>query len=206
MSCQTPVNLPKTTSPTYRPEKLLVLPFKDLARLYGENATVRCPICGKVFTTGKVIEDADHFLTEHLISIINRHKGIQLISLNKARKVYNQLLPQGEKEIPNREKVVEIGRTLGANAVLVGYVYRFKDREGTPYSVDTPASVAFDIDLVDVKDGQIIWYGRFNETQQALTEDLFQLKKFIKRKGGWITAWEMAVSGLEEVFQTFPKP
>ncbi len=174
--------------------------------MYGEDVTVRSPLGGRVFTTGKVVAGADRFLTDHLITILKRHKDIGLIPSNQAQGVFARLLSTMEKEMPELEMIVEIGRTLGADAVLVGYVYRFKERRGSTYSVDTPASVAFDMDLVSVNNSRIIWYGRYNETQKALTEDLFQFRKFIKRKGRWVTAWEMAVNGLEDVFQTFPVP
>jgi hypothetical protein len=53
-----------------------------------------------------------------------------------------------------------------------------------------------------VADGRILWSGHFDETQKALSEDLYQLDKFIKRKASWITAREMAQTGLENILQT----
>jgi hypothetical protein len=205
-ACHAPVKGTKATSTPSKLENILVIPFKDMAHVYGEDVTVRCPLCGRFFTTGKVVAGADRFLTDQLITILKRHKNIRLIPSNQAQGVFAWLLSTREKEMPELEMIVEIGRTLGADAVLVGYVYRFKERQGSTYSVDTPASVAFDIDLVSVNKERIIWYGRYNETQKALTDDLFQFGKFIKRKGRWVTAWEMAVNGLEDVFQTFPMP
>ena len=204
LACQTPVKKTQTESASYKIDNLLVIPFTDMSRLYGENVTIRCSLCGRVFTTGKVVDGADRFLTERLNEILNRYKGIRLIPPGQAEGVFAQLLSQSDKELPELEMILKIGQMLDADAVLVGYVYRFKTREGTSYAVESPASVAFDMDLVGVKDRRIIWYGRFNETQQPLTEDLFQIKRFFKRKGRWISAWDMAVFGLEEVLRTFP--
>lgn len=115
------------------------------------------------------------------------------------------LLAADKKELSERDILVEIGRALYADAVLVGHVYRFKDRVGTRYSVDSPASVAFDIHLVDVSNGSMLWVGHFDETQRSLFENLFKIGTFLRRKGTWITAEEMAVSGLEDVLQALPK-
>lgn len=188
---------------TYR---LLVIPFEDMTRLYGLDVTIRSPLSGRIFTTGKVAEGADDFLTDSLISFLDRRKSVQLIPSSLAQGVWAQLLSDSQKELPELEMMVEIGRNLGADAVLLGYVYRFKNRVGTEYAVDAPASVAFDIDLISISERTIIWSRRFDETQQALSEDLFQFGKFINRKGRWITAREMAVGGLEELFKTFPLP
>jgi hypothetical protein len=54
-----------------------------------------------------------------------------------------------------------------------------------------------------VNSGRVIWSGHFDETQQALNENLFQLGKFIKRKARWVTAQEIAVSALENLFELF---
>jgi hypothetical protein len=99
---------------------------------------------------------------------------------------------------------IETGRDLGADAVIVGHLYRFRERIGTQYSVEVPASVAFDIHLIGVRDGRLLWSGKFDETQQSLFEDLYQLGTFLSRRGRWITAQELAVSGLEGVLETFP--
>jgi len=205
-ACTAPLKGTKTTSTPPAFKNILVIPFKDMAHVHGEDVTVRCQLCGRLFTTGKVVPGANRFLTDQSITILERHKNIHLIPSSKAQGVFARLLSTMEKEMPELEMIVEIGRSLGADAVLVGYVYRFKERQGSTYSVGTPASVAFDIDLVSVNNGRIIWYGRYNETQKALTDDLFQFGKFIKRKGRWVTAWEMAVNGLEDVFLTFPVP
>ena len=100
--------------------------------------------------------------------------------------------------------MVKVGHELQAEAVLAGKVYRFIDREGTGYSVNSAASVAFEMVLIRVSNGQIVWSGNFDETQQSLFENLFQIKTFVRRGARWITAEELAVEGLDKLFQTFP--
>ena len=102
--------------------------------------------------------------------------------------------------------LIEAGRFANADLVLAGYLYRFKQRVGTGYAVESPASVAFSIHLINISDGRILWSGYFDETQHSLSDNLLEIGSFFKRGAKWITSEEMAVSGLEELLKTFPKP
>ena len=181
--------------------KLLILPFKDMSAIYGENVSVRCPLCGNVFVTGEVAEGADSVLTNRLFFLLSDRDDIELIPQGKEQGVWSKLL---SGRLSERSLIVETGSALGADAVLAGYIYRFRERIGNRYSVDSPASVAFDVHLVNVANGRIMWIGHLDETQQPLSDNLLQLGTFIKRKGTWITADEIAFSGLEEMLQKFP--
>jgi hypothetical protein len=187
----------------YGIKKILILPFKDMAAVFGENMNGRCPVCGKVFTTGEVAENAADMLTEHLFVLLKDRKNIELIPSSQAQGVMSGLLAGSKKEWQERNLQLEIGRALNADAIFAGYIYRFKERIGTKYSVDLPASVAFDIHLIRVNDGRVLWSAHLDETQQPLSDDLFRLNLFLKRKAKWITANEMAFSGLEDMLKDF---
>jgi hypothetical protein len=187
-------------------KKILILPFKDMSAVFGESVNGRCPVCGKVFTTGEVAEGATAMLTEHLFILLKDRKDIELIPSSQAQGVLSGLLAGSKKELLERDLQLEIGRVLNADAIFVGYIYRFRERVGTQYSVDLPASVAFDIHLIRVKDGRVLWSAHFDETQQPLSDDLFRLKLFLRRKAKWITAKEMAISGLEDMLKDFYVP
>ena len=176
-------------------EKILVLPFKDITTIYGENSSVRCPVCGSFFITGRVSVDAVEILTNSLISNLKKRKKYKIVILS---------IVDEEQTFSERKLIVKKGREYNADAVIAGYIYRYKERIGKRYSIESPASVAFGIHLLSTKNGSIIWSGHFDETQRSLSENLFKLKKFIKRKASWITADEMAISGFEEILGTFP--
>jgi hypothetical protein len=200
-------NIVKEKPPNlYGIEKILILPFKDMASVFGESANGRCPVCGKVFTTGEVAESAAGMLTEHSFILLKGRKGIQLIPSSQAQGVMSGLLAGSNKTLQERNLQLEIGRALNADAVFAGYIYRFKERVGGEYSVDLAASVAFDIHLIRVEDGRVLWSAHFDETQQVLSDDLFQLGLFLRRKAKWITAKEMAISGLEDMLKDFYIP
>ncbi len=176
-------------------EKILVLPFRDMTMIYGQDASVRCPVCGRVFITGRVPVDAAERLTNSLVSNLKSRKKYKIVTSS---------LVSEEQTFSERKLIVKKGREYNADAVIAGYIYRYKERVGNRYSVKSPASVAFGIHLISTKGGRIIWSGHFDETQRSLSENLFKLKKFIKRKASWITADEMATNGFEDILSTFP--
>lgn len=205
-ACKSQVVAPKNEATPYEIEKLLILPFQDMSGLYGEEASVRCELCGKVFTTGRVEQGADALLTEHLIELMKSRTGFELLSGSTVRRVGSGMLSGKRAEKSELGLILETGRDLGADGVMVGHLYRFVERSGNRLSVESPASVAFDIDIVRVADGAVIWGGSFDETQEGLSEDLFKLDQFLKRKGGWVTAEELGVHGLESLVGRLPKP
>ena len=202
--CGKDVVVKEDVLPTSGKEKILIFPFKNMSEVYGENVNTRCPICGKVFMTGKVAEDADNMLTEQLFVLMKDRRDIELLSASQSQGVVSDLLSENKKRLSERDLLIETGRALKADWVLSGYIFRFRERVGGKYSVDLPASVAFDIHLIRVADGRLLWSNHFDETQQPLSENLFKLGSFLKRKAKWITANEMAVSGLKNILKTFP--
>ncbi|MDL1963800.1 MAG: hypothetical protein LWW98_05580 [Deltaproteobacteria bacterium] len=204
-ACKSDIIIPETPIAKSGIKKLLILPFKDLSILYGKNVNVRCPLCGNVFSTGDVETFAVDLFTDRLIAIIKNRKDFELILPGQSMGAMSVLLAADKTGLSERDILVKIGRALYADAVLVGHVYQFKDRVGTRYSVDSSASVAFDIHLIDVSNGSMLWVGHFDETQRSLFENFFKIGTFLRRKGSWITAEEMAVSGLEDVLRTFPE-
>jgi hypothetical protein len=102
--------------------------------------------------------------------------------------------------------VVAAGRALDADAVLVGHIYRYIERVGGNLSVESPASVAFDLHLVRTSDGHVLWTGYFDETQKTLMEDMFDIGSFFQREGKWVTAEQMASTGLHNIMETFKTP
>ncbi len=205
-ACKSSVHVRETEALPLTNGKLLILPFKDMSAIYGENVSLRCPLCGNVFMTGEVTDDAEDILTQSLISLMESRKGVELIPSGQAQGVWSEMLSRDEDRLSEREQIVETGRILGADLVMAGYVYRFRERIGTGYSVDSPASAAFDVHLVDVTSGSILWTGRFDETQCSLFENLFKIGTFLKRKGAWITVDKMAVSALEDMLKTLVTP
>ena len=206
MSCKTGAVVKETPRAISGIKKILVLPFNNMAKIYGENVNVRCPVCGKVIMIGKVAEGVEHDLTAEVFDLLKERRDIQFIPPSQAEGVLTGLMFDNKISRSEKDKIMEAGRKLDADAVLYGYVYRYEERMGTKYAIDKPASVAFDIHLIHTTNGSLLWNGHFDETQQSLSENLFKLGAFIKRRAQWVSAHEMATTGIEEVMKTFPTP
>lgn len=185
--------------------KILVMPFKDLAAIYGHDGNIRCPLCGDVFAAGVVPDGVEGPLSEKLFNTMSERFGYDLVAPEQVRESFPDLIAAEARGRSDREMLLEIGRHLEVDAVLVGHLYRYQDRVGVAYSVDSPASVAFDVHLLQVSDGRIVWTGRFDETQRALSDNALKISTFLKGGGQWMTADQMAALGIEDVLKSFPK-
>jgi len=180
---------------------ILILPFRDMASELGVDRNVRCPLCGQVALTGAVPSDAPRVLTEQLKARVERLPYSFMFSEDQPF-----LTTDSVKTSDMLERYVALGRQAGADAILVGHIFRHTERIGNRYSVQSPASVAFDLHLISTKEQRIVWTGYFDETQQSLSENLLKANAFFKRGATWITADELAASGMDDLIERFPKP
>ncbi len=186
---------------------LAVFPFKDQAALKGENVLAQCNVCSAVFTTGNVADGAATFITKKTTELIRQKDTVSIVSNDRLNAVRTELLmDKGQKGLPPIEFMGALGAGLGADVVLSGNVYRFQQRIGSSLSVEKPASVGFDVYLVDTKLKKLIWHRQFDESQKSLSENLFKINTFIKRKGKWLTAEDLAEYGLKEILEKSPLP
>ena len=94
---------------------------------------------------------------------------------------------------------------IGSDAALVVRLHRYREREGTKYSVAAPASVFFEYKLIEVKTGNALCWGRFDETQKPLLDDMFSFIDKTKKRGvKWITVKELTKEGIEDKFNNCP--
>jgi hypothetical protein len=182
---------------------ILVLPFDDLAKIYGEAGLIKCPLCDYYFEAGPVPPNAVDGLSERLVGLLGQHTTAALITHGRSFDHSEQASSTGM--LTERNMVAQAGRFSKADAVLTGYIYRYEERVGTPFAASQPASVAFSIHLVRSADGADVWFGYMDDTQQALSENLFDFKVFWRRKGRWVSADEMAEAGLTELLDRFPE-
>lgn len=100
--------------------------------------------------------------------------------------------------------IKEVGTKLGCDAMLLTTVSRFTQREGSTYAVDSPASVAFDMQLINVKTGASAWSTTFSETQQSVMSNILSWNKAENRGFQWITAEELISQAVKERLEIFP--
>ncbi len=184
---------------------ILILPFKNMSTVYGENENVRSPLSGSFFTTGDVSSEAEQSMTKNITALLQECTQYTFISGTKARSVMAGTFAENKNPVQMREHLVRIGQQLGADWVVAGGIYRFKERIGGTMSVQAPASAAFDIALIDVGNARLLWTGHFDETQKPLSENILNFGSFVKRQGKWVSADELTRLAMQEMFKNCVK-
>lgn len=91
---------------------------------------------------------------------------------------------------------------FGATAVLLGKVTRYREREGGAAGALRPASVAFEVSLYSAPGGELLYSGRFDQTQQSLSANPLLAHKYPGGGTRWLTAAELTRWGADEVVAT----
>ena len=97
-----------------------------------------------------------------------------------------------------------IGERTQCNNVLMPTLNKFKQRQGSGYAADEPASAAFELRLMEADSGKTLWNGAFNETQASLFDNLFAFGKARSRGFKWITVEELVAQAVEEKIKGCP--
>jgi hypothetical protein len=118
----------------------------------------------------------------------------QIVSESEVREV-----GQGVTTGTDEARILKIGELVYADAVLTSRVIRFRERVGDEWGAKSPASVAFVVDLVDVRRGDVVWSARFDETQRSLTENILGIGDVGHRGLKWLSAGELAADGARKI-------
>lgn len=176
-----------------------MLPFQQIVPEDLLSGAVRCPLCGMIFSAAKAVGSPETVVEARFLEQLEKSKPkFSVIAGERVAGVYRRVSTASLKT-PLRQILRDVGSELGAEGIVIGYVYRFRERKGEPFAVEKPASVAFEIHLIRVEDGVLVWRDAFDRTQSSLMENLLQVSSW-----RWVTAEELAVGGLEQVLKTFP--
>ena len=162
-----------------------------------------CPICKGVYRKGDIPLWSRTALNRLVYQKFERLGTFQLLPNEKMEETLSSGGMKGFEQSPVSTSI-RIGKKLNADYLLLGFIARFEERVGSALGVEKPASVAFDLHLYRVKDIKMVWEGRFDETQRPLSENLLKIRSFFKRKAAWLTAEELASSGLDEMLKRLP--
>jgi hypothetical protein len=198
-----PGDIIKGSSSSLKGGRIVVVGFRPMMSHGDESGVIRNPISGAVFMANPVAQDVVDSMTANLFTKLLESKRFNLVGPKQAKGVFSSLVSsnQGMRDVEIFQK---IGRAFSADAVVIGYVYRWQEREGTDYSVDRPASAAFDLYLIGPDDKTMLWKGRFDKTQRSLSENLLDMKTFLKGRGRWMTVERLADLGLMDLLDKSP--
>jgi TolB-like protein len=181
---------------------LAVLPFL-VERMDDPGRGAVCPICKGIYQRGEISPGSQNILTRFLYEKMEANGIFKIIPMKKLEEALSpwERKHLEEKPIPSS---IQVGKELNADFMIIGSVFRFEERIGSRMGVDKPASVGFDVHLFRLKDEKMVWVGRFDETQKPLSENLFEIGSFFRRKGSWLTAEDLASVGMDEMLRKLP--
>jgi hypothetical protein len=181
---------------------LVILPFLiEKGENPGRGAF--CPVCKRVFQWSDVPLGSENTLTKLLTQ---KMETMRTFTVTPPEKVEEALTGVQKEEFRKRPVTmsVQLGRSLGADFIMVGFLFRFEERIGSSLGVERPASAGFGLHLFRLRDEKMVWEGRFNETQRPLSENLLKIVSFFRRKASWVSAEELASGGMDELLKKLP--
>lgn len=140
-----------------------------------------------------VERDAAETLARIAYSVMAALPNWQIVSESEVREVA-QTLPSAVEATRLRQ----IGQMVYADAVLTGRVQRYRERVGDEWGAKSPASVAFVVELIDVRRGDVVWSARFDETQKSLSENIFAIGDIGQRGVRWLSAEQLTQEGVKK--------
>ena len=173
---------------------------------YGSSIgeALSAPLSQLQFNPEDIVATCDRVLTGYVQEALQKRYGEKVIPLNDVTTVFERI-PKNEAVDTPRDLAQKTGHALGADLIIVGTVWKFKERVGGAMGVESPASVAFAIGLIDVADGRMLWKAAFDKTQRSLSEDIRDARAFFQKEAKWLTANELARYGVNEIFKKFPR-
>jgi hypothetical protein len=92
----------------------------------------------------------------------------------------------------------------GADAVVLGDLTRWEEREGEAYGTLHAAAVGFRVTLQGAPDGRALWSAEFDERQQPLSANVLRAGQYPGGGSRWLTARELARWGAQEAVRALP--
>ncbi len=195
-------DIERRTEPIVLPGSIAVVGFNSGLTSGDDPKTVRSPLTGFVFDAEPVSKEVTDTMSDMLFERLVPMGRFTLFSPGQTTGVLSGILQSAAGMSMSQEKLyIEIGKRLEAEAVLTGLVFRWQEREGKEYGVNRAASVAFDLQLISTADGSVIWRDKFDKTQRSLSEDLLDIGTFLKARGRWMSAQELAATGLDRLLK-----
>jgi hypothetical protein len=186
-------------------KKIAVVPVKRVPPEDPRQQFAQCPLTGAFYRNcGVPGETAERDLEELFIGELASKRQYVLIPPERVDGVHRRVRAASFKKT-TREELRTVGEELGADGVIAGYVFCYAERKGYTYAAEQPASVVFVFHLLRVSDGEVVWTGIFDKTQESLMHNILDLRAFFRGGGKWITVKKLAAQGIKEVLQTFPE-
>lgn len=165
--------------------------------------TLSCPIDQICMEDQAIQPDAGQMLMRLIQSVLKQRFGQHVVPMDQVQSAYTRIRLDGSKDSP-RTLARRLSEQLDADLMVIGKVWRYRDRGAVEGFPDKPASVAFALYLVEPVSGRQLWRGLFDEAQEFALQNMGKFTDRIKMGLKWLSANELARHGVKEVFKPFP--
>jgi hypothetical protein len=186
-------------------QRVAIAPFQQATPEQMDINAVDCSRCWFFSKMDGPPDRPEAIVEQIFIERLKAGYKVDIIPPDRVAGIYERYIGAFDKVTP-RSLLKKVGDDLDADGIVFGYIYRFRERQGTPYAAAKPASVAFEIYLFRVSDSALVWKGHFEKTQTSLMENVFQASAFLKGGGRWVTVRELSEEGMDNVMKNFPAP
>ncbi|MGD8893409.1 MAG: hypothetical protein PVF94_10310 [Desulfobacterales bacterium] len=187
-------------------KRITVMPFL-VGKLESPENPVEKPLSQPLgqlhINPANLAEGADRIMTRVVNDVLQIRFADQMVSMEEAAAVYADVIRDLTLDTP-RKLAKKFGENLQADLVVVGAIWRFREKGTVEENPESPASVAFAVYLIEVASGKRLWRNAFDGTQKALSEDVLGGLKQIKMGLRWLSVNELARYGVKNVFRKFP--
>jgi Peptidoglycan-synthase activator LpoB len=188
------VGNPLSVLPGFRGEPGLITHSVRSINTVIVNRIAVMPIIDAPNQPGATVPDgASEALTANIYSLLALAGGWDVVPESSVQVAMQQLPPPTARNL--KEDALALGRHVGADAVLYGQLHTYRERVGYEYAAAKPAAVAFALYLVDVNLKTVVWSAEYAREQKALSQNFLDIFNFMKNKGRWITAQDIASEG-----------
>ena len=187
-------------------KRIAVMPFLA-GKLESPEEPVEKPLSQPLkqlnIDAANLAEGADQIMTRLVNDVLQIQFADKIVSMKEAAAVYADVIRDQTLDTP-RKLAKKFGENLQADLVVVGTIWRFREKGTVKEIPDSPASVAFSVYLMEVAGGKRLWRNAFDGTQKTLSEDVLGGLKQIKMGLRWLSVNELARYGVKSVFRKFP--
>ena len=187
-------------------EKIALMPFLT-GKLESSDQPIARPLStpfSKIRVENQGLkEGADLILTRIVNDHLKKRFQERLITPAQVANAHRDGFGDAAPDTP-RKRAVRWGEAMGVDVVMVGTVWRYREKGALTDVPDSPASVGFALYLIDVKTGARVWRGNFDGTQKALTDDILGGLKAAGMGLRWLSADELAGYGVKSVLRKLP--
>ena len=187
-------------------KRIAVMPFL-VGKLESPEEPVEKPLSQPLkqlnIDVANLAEGSDRVMTRLVNDVMKIRFADQTVSMEEAAAVYADVIRDQALDTP-RKQAKKFGENLQADLVVVGTIWRFREKGTVKEMPDSPASVAFSVYLMEVAGGKRLWRNAFDGSQKILSEDILGGLKQIKMGLRWLSVNELARYGVKSVFRKFP--